>query len=305
MSKNRIKILVLLLGIVALQVFIAGHIDVDMGDIGRDPARIVLSKRNPALLSINIATVLNSWMIMALMIGGGFLIGRKLTAKPGRLQVMAEMIVSGFDEICQETMGRERGRKYLALIITIFLFVLLSNWLAILPSAWQIVGKSENETEEAAGFAGRMSCFLLPSGRVEPLTPEWLAFEEPTKDLNTTLGLGIMCFFIAHLSGVKYRGLKKYTAEYFSPMWFMFPLNIVGEIGKTLSHSFRLFGNIMGGGIIIAVVLRLLIKFLIARGLILPLALVLNVFFGIFVGLVQAFVFAMLAMTYIAVMITE
>jgi len=311
---NLRKFILLLILIIELQVFLAGHVEVDMTDVGRDPARFVLSSRYPALMSVNIATVLNTWFIMAVMIGTGWFIGRKLAEPPRRLQVVTEMIVSGFDSICEQTMGKETGRKYLPLIITIFIFVLLSNWIGIIPSVWQVVGRSGTHVEEGAeitpvdegkGVAAKIKGFLLPEGKVEPVTPEWLAIEEPTKDLNTTLGLGIMCFFIAHVSGIRYKGLKTYIGDYFSPMWFMFPLNIVGEIGKMLSHSFRLFGNIMGGGIILAVVMKLLIKFLIGRGLILPLELGLKAFFGLFVGLVQAFVFAMLALTYIAVMISE
>ncbi len=303
--RSKVRFILLLVLLVVFQVFLAGHVEVDMSDIGRPPDRIVLSSRYPAIFSINIATVLSSWLIMGVLIGGGYFIGKRLAEPPGKLQVMVEMIVDGFDSICQQTLGKDIGRKYLALVLAIFLFVLLCNWLAVIPTFWQVVGRCEAPAEQGIGVMGRVMGFMLPPGKVEPITPEWLSLEEPTKDLNTTLGLGIMCFFIAHISGVRYKGWKKYIADYFSPMWFMFPLNVVGEIGKTLSHSFRLFGNIMGGGIIIAVVLRLLIKFAYSSIALLPLALILNIFFGLFVGLVQAFVFAMLALTYTAVMISE
>ena len=78
--------------------------------------------------------------------------------------------------------------------------------------------------------------------------------EEPTKDLNTPLALGIMGFVIAHYAGIKSKGFKAYAKEYFQPMFFMMPLNLIGELSKIVSISFRLFGNIMGGAIIILVV---------------------------------------------------
>lgn len=120
-------------------------------------------------------------------------------------------------------------------------------------------------------------------------------FSEPTKDLNTPLSLGLMGFFIAHYSGIKVKGFKKYAQEYFQPIFFMAPLNVVGELAKVVSISFRLYGNIMGGAIIIIVVSHLVFS------LVLPPFL--NAFFGLFVGTIQAFVFTMLTLVYISVQI--
>ena len=91
------------------------------------------------------------------------------------------------------------------------------------------------------------------------------------------------------------KGLKEYVKEYFEPMFFLAPLNVVGEIAKVISISFRLFGNIMGGSIIIIVVSHLI------WGLLLPPFL--YAFFALFVGTVQAFVFMMLTLVYISVQI--
>jgi F-type H+-transporting ATPase subunit a len=119
--------------------------------------------------------------------------------------------------------------------------------------------------------------------------------EEPTKDINTTLGLGIMGFVIAHGTAIKVKGLKQYLKGYFEPMFFLMPLNVVGEVAKVISISFRLFGNTLGGGIIIIVVSHLI------WGLVLPPFL--YGFFSFFVGTVQAFVFTMLTLVYISVQI--
>jgi F-type H+-transporting ATPase subunit a len=118
---------------------------------------------------------------------------------------------------------------------------------------------------------------------------------EPTKDLNTPLGLGLLGFVIAHYSGIKAKGFKTYASEYFQPIFFMAPLNLIGEVAKVVSISFRLYGNIMGGAIIIIVVSHLVYS------LVLPPFLM--AFFGLFVGTIQAFVFTMLTLVYISVQI--
>ena len=119
----------------------------------------------------------------------------------------------------------------------------------------------------------------------------WMS--EPTKDLNTPLSLGILGFLIAHYSGIRAKGLKNYLKGYCEPIIFFAPLNIIGELAKVVSISFRLFGNIMGGAIIILVVSHLLYQLLLPPFL--------YFFFGLFVGTIQAFVFTMLTLVYISV----
>ncbi|GAB6906097.1 ATP synthase subunit a [Desulfosarcina cetonica] len=119
--------------------------------------------------------------------------------------------------------------------------------------------------------------------------------EEPTKDLNTPLSLGVLGFVIAHYVGIKSKGIKDYTKEYFEPFFIMMPLNLIGELAKIVSISFRLFGNIMGGSIIILVVSHLCFSILLPPFL--------NAFFGLFVGAIQAFVFTMLTIVYISVQV--
>jgi F-type H+-transporting ATPase subunit a len=119
--------------------------------------------------------------------------------------------------------------------------------------------------------------------------------EEPTKDLNTPLSLGIMGFVISHYAGIKTKGFKKYMSAYFEPWIIWMPFNIIGEIANVVSISFRLFGNIMGGAIIILVVSHLTYSVLLPPFL--------NLFFGLFVGSIQAFVFTMLTTVYISLQV--
>ena len=119
-------------------------------------------------------------------------------------------------------------------------------------------------------------------------------FEEPTLDINLPLGLGILGFGIAVYQAMRFKGFFGYFWELLMepiPI-IMFPLNLIGELSKIVSISFRLFGNIMGGAVIIQVVSWLV------GYIVLPIGL--YGFFGIFVGTIQAFVFTMLTLAYIA-----
>ncbi len=189
-------------------------------------------------------------------------------------------------------------------------FILAFAWVAtrrrgLVPGPWQqlaelVVQWFKELVSDALGETYKERYFpLICALFIFLLMCNWIGvlpgMDEPTKDINTTLGLGVMGFVIAHGTAIKVKGLKQYLKEYFEPMFFLMPLNVVGEVAKVISISFRLFGNIMGGSIIIIVVSHLV------YGLLLPPFL--YGFFGLFVGTVQAFVFTMLTLVYISVQI--
>ena len=205
-------------------------------------------------LVVNNHTLIMTWVVIALTLAFAWVATRERAMVPGPWQQIAELLVNWFKDLVHDALGEAYEERYFPLICGLFIFLLLCNWVGIIPG-----------------------------------------LEEPTKDLNTTLGLGVMGFFIAHGTAIKVKGLKEYVKEYFEPMFFLMPLNVVGEIAKVISISFRLFGNIMGGSIIIIVVSHLI------WGLLLPPFL--YGFFGLFVGTVQAFVFTMLTLVYISVQI--
>lgn len=223
-----------------------------MGELGRVHQLIIPVWGHN--ITLNLEVVVVTWIVFALIIGLGLFASRKRSLIPRPLQTLGELIVSILYGLTEDALGKELAKTYAPLICALFMFLLLSNWIGIIPH-----------------------------------------FEEPTKDLNTTLGLGIMGFFIAHYAGIKSKGFKEYAKEYFQPIFFMMPLNVIGEIAKIVSISFRLFGNIMGGAIIILVVSYL------TYSLILPPFL--YAFFGLFVGTIQAFVFTMLTVVYISVQV--
>ena len=206
-------------------------------------------------LVFNAKTIIMTMLVMALLTLFGWFATKDCRFIPNYFQTIGELFVEGFWNLTRDALGEEMGRRYFPLICALFMFLLLCNWIGIVPY-----------------------------------------LEEPTKDLNTPLGLGILGFFIAHYAGIKTKGFKNYVVDYFQPIFFMMPLNVVGELAKVISISFRLYGNIMGGSIIILVVSHLV------YGLIIPPFL--YAFFGLFVGTVQAFVFTMLTLVYISVQVS-
>ena len=223
-----------------------------MGELGRLHQLII-----PVLghnITINLEVIVMTWIVFSLLIVLGLFASYKRKILPRPIQALGELIVSLLYDLTEDALGKELAKTYAPLICALFMFLLLSNWLCIIPH-----------------------------------------LEEPTKDLNTTFGLGIMGFFIAHYAGIKSKGFKAYIKEYFQPIFFMMPLNVIGELAKIVSISFRLFGNIMGGSIIILVISHLIYS------LVLPP--LLYGFFGLFVGTIQAFVFTMLTIVYISVQV--
>lgn len=189
--------------------------------------------------------------------------------------------------------------------VLLFFGVMMTRRRGMLPHSMQVlgelfVGQFYQLTEDALGreYVERYApliCSVFLFVVFSNLLGVFPHLEEPTKDLNTPLSLGIMGFFIAHYAGIRSKGFKAYAKEYFQPVFFMMPLNVIGELAKIISISFRLFGNIMGGSIIILVVSYL------CYSLVLPPFLL--AFFGIFVGTVQAFVFTMLTLVYISIQV--
>jgi F-type H+-transporting ATPase subunit a len=125
--------------------------------------------------------------------------------------------------------------------------------------------------------------------------------DEPTTDLNTTVALGIIGLLYRDFFAIREHGLHGYLKEFFEPLFFMFPLHIMGKFSSLISISFRLFGNILGGMVISHIWFgfageNIFLNIANFCGL----GLIINLFFGIFEGLIQAFVFAMLSLTYLS-----
>ena len=135
-------------------------------------------------------------------------------------------------------------------------------------------------------FIGTLFLFILVSnlGSVFP------GFRSPTGSLSTTAALALSVFLAVPVYNISHIRFKKYLKSYATPNMLMIPFNIIGEISRTLSLSFRLFGNIMSGEMIISILLTLTPFFF---------PVIMNLF-GILTGAIQAYIFVILATVYIA-----
>jgi F-type H+-transporting ATPase subunit a len=126
--------------------------------------------------------------------------------------------------------------------------------------------------------------------------------EEPTKDLNTTLALGLISFFYVQINAIQHKGFKAYFADFLQPFFLMFPLHVIGKITSVISLSFRLFGNIFGGYVISSLYFKLAASSIYTQILFICCGANLGIYlvFGFFEGIIQAFVFAMLTLTYLS-----
>ncbi|MCF7857882.1 MAG: F0F1 ATP synthase subunit A [Candidatus Cloacimonetes bacterium] len=186
------------------------------------------------------------------------LIKKRLLERPSQPQILFEVTYSALEQFVIETLGKEKV-NYTPYIVTLFIFIWISNMIGMVP---------------------------IPG------------FIEPTRNLNVPLGLGVFAVAIVHITAIKVKGFWGHLKNYVNPVKNpLFLLDIIGEFSKVVSISFRLFGNILGGAIIILVVSSLVSYVVFPVGL--------TLFFGVFVGTIQAFVFTMLALTYIGVEITE
>jgi F-type H+-transporting ATPase subunit a len=212
-------------------------------------------------------------------------ISRRSQLVPGRLQSALELPIELLSGIVSAS--STRWRSYVSVILALFLMILVANWIGLLPGVGTI---GITHVDEAGHEA------IVPIVR------------PASADLNFTLGLAIIAFVMFVYWGIKAHGGWGYLKEllgqplYMAPL--MFPINIISEFSRLISLSMRLFGNIFAGEVLIATMLALTT----AVVFVLPLAFfVPAVFLGLelLFGLVQALVFALLAMTYISVAIAE
>jgi F-type H+-transporting ATPase subunit a len=193
----------------------------------------------------------------------------KIKLIPGATQGIVEMIVEFFLDTMQSVLGtREAAEKYLPLIATIFIFVLTSNWLGLLPGVGSFV------LEE-----GHKSIPLLRS---------------PAADLNFTLALAIVAVFATNFFGIAVLGIFKHAKKFLNfsnPInFFVGILELMSEVSRIISFSFRLFGNVFAGEVLLIIMFFLLpyvvpVPFLMME---------------MFVGVIQAFIFAMLTLVFLA-----
>ncbi|QXM06712.1 F0F1 ATP synthase subunit A [Crassaminicella indica] len=131
------------------------------------------------------------------------------------------------------------------------------------------------------------------------------ALRPPTADVNTTMGLALITFFMIHFFGMKRKGVGKYLKGFLDPIPLMLPMNIISELATPISLSFRLFGNIVGGLIIMSLLYGGLAGIGAKLGIMIPIFQVgipvpLHLYFDVFAGVLQSFIFSMLTMVFVS-----
>ncbi|WP_291102709.1 MULTISPECIES: F0F1 ATP synthase subunit A [unclassified Flavobacterium] len=143
-----------------------------------------------------------------------------------------------------------------------------------------------NEPEKYIGFIGTLFLFIA----VANLCIIFPWYEPPTGSLSTTVALAICVFMAVPFFGIEKSGILGYLKSYLRPTFIMLPFNLISEISRTIALAIRLFGNIMSGGMIVAILLSI-------TPFIFPI--VMNLL-GLLTGMVQAYIFSILATVYIA-----
>jgi F-type H+-transporting ATPase subunit a len=211
-------------------------------------------------------TLIATWIILGLLLCAGVAIQSILKKAPDN--ALRHMLIS-FIRTFRETVVQSLGSfslKHFSFITALFIFILLCNFISLIP-----------------------------------------ILEEPTKNLSTTLALSIVSFIYIQYYAIKTQGIAEYLKEYFTPLFIFLPLNIIGKLATVISMAFRLFGNIFGGSTISTIYYHTLFgsPLLEAFGSFSGFNLIITLFFILFEGSIQAFVFAMLSLTYLSAAIAE
>ena len=212
-------------------------------------------------LTINLDIVASTLFAMTIFLFLAFRMRGKITAGvPSKLQLFWEVLTEQVTDLAVSAMG-PRGKKFVPIGVTLFLFILICNWIGFIPSAMH------------PGASGE----ILPA---------------PTGDVNLPLAMALLVIVWVHIESFKARGVRGYFKHYAQPYTALAPINVVEEITKTITMTFRLFGNLFSGGLMIAVMTTLLPIYAVPFGEIIwkP--------FDLGIGVIQAYIFMLLAVLY-------
>jgi F-type H+-transporting ATPase subunit a len=216
-------------------------------------------------LTVNTDTVLATAIAAVIVIGLAFFLRAKVTSTgvPGGVQLFWEAITVQLRNQIETAIGMRIAPFVLPLAVTLFVFILVANWLAVLPVQY---------TDET----GAIHELLKP----------------PASDINFVLALTLFVFICYHAAGIWRRGIVGHPVKVMKGhTWLLAPINVVEELAKPISLTLRLFGNIFAGGILVALIALFPPYILWAPNAIWKA-------FDLFVGAIQAFIFALLTILY-------
>lgn len=227
-------------------------------------------------------TMLMSWLVVALLIGGGYYVGRNLRKIPSKVQTFFEILFSFLlDQIEQVLESRTLALRFFPFLTTLFLFILLGNWMGLVPGIGSIT------VEPHLGAPAEQSAHTVS------------LFYPTSVDLNVTLALAIIAVAVIQLAGVHFLGVFKYLGKFInlhSPVQFVIGLiEIISEAVRLISFSFRLFGNMFAGKTLI------LVAFFFLPYLV-PVPLMM---YEVMVGFIQASIFTLLTLVFIKMAVSE
>jgi F-type H+-transporting ATPase subunit a len=209
-------------------------------------------------LTVDLDVVWTSLIAAGIVLTVGFMMVRKVTSGvPGKLQLFWETITEQVADLADSAIGPQ-GRRFVGLGVGVFFFILICNWIAFIPTG----------------------------------DPGW--FPPPTSDVNLPLAMAVTVIALVHYNSIRSRGFKGYVKHYFTPYAFLFPINVIEEITKPITMTFRLFGNIFSGVLMISVIVTLIPPYLSWIGLA-----IWKPFDELFIGAIQAFIFALLTIMYL------
>lgn len=217
-------------------------------------------------------SMINSWIICAVLIMIALwirIVIKNPSKVPSGVQNVAELLVDSLDKFAISTMG-EKGKKFGSFYGSMIIFLMICNISGLFLGP--------NIGEPLPGEPKVLIDFMRP----------------PTADFAVTFALALVTFIMIQGFAVKEKGVFTWLRGFTEPMWPLTPLNVIGELANPISLSFRLFGNILGGTIIMGLYYNLPWFTLIG----IPIAL--HAYFDIFAGLLQAFIFVMLSMTFVS-----
>jgi len=214
-------------------------------------------------LTIDTDIVTSTLLAAAILLYMGFRVRAKVTdGVPGKLQLMWELLVEQVNDLADSAIG-PKGRRFVPIGVTLFLFILICNWIGFIPSALHPGSSAE----------------ILPA---------------PTSDVNLPLAMALFVIAWVHVESFRARGFRGYFRHYKQPYLALTPINVIEEITKPITLTFRLFGNLFSGGLMIAVMVSLLPIF------VSPLGELIWKPFDLFIGLIQAYIFMLLTVLYFA-----
>ena len=232
------------------------------------------------LFGISVSNSLILSLITAsFLVGGGFLAVRSLRMIPGKAQNFIEALLEGILTFMGQALGgKEQAKKFFPLVATIFLFILFNNWIGVLPGTGSVGFYEEH--------AGERSFVPL--------------LRSANSDLNTTFALALISVIAIQWYGIRKLGFMRHISKFLvftkGPIhFFVGILELIGELAKVLSFSFRLFGNIFAGEVLLLIIMTLV-------PVIAPLPFIMLEFF---VGFIQALVFAMLTLIFLKIATAE